>query len=199
MTPKTYPHMPTSDSDTSNPWLTHSTREICDNAWIHVEENQVTNPSGGEGIYGVIHYKNRAVGVVPIDEEGNTWLVGQYRYPTNTYEWEIPEGGADPGETPLDAGKRELLEETGITASQWELVLEMQLSNSTSDEISQTFLARNLSFAASRPEATEKIEVRKVPLAEACAMAADGRIKDAISVASLLKIATLLPLPKIEP
>ena len=167
--------------DPTNPWITRNSETKYDNHWITVVENRVTNPSGGDGIYGVVHFKRTAVGVVPVDEDGNTWLVGQYRYPTNTYEWEIPEGGADPGETPLDAGKRELL-------------LEMQLSNSTSDEISQTFLARNLSFAASRPEATEKIEVRKVPLAEACTMAADGRIKDAISVASLLKIASLLPL-----
>jgi ADP-ribose pyrophosphatase len=177
-----------------NTWITHKSETKYDNPWITVVENQVTNPSGGQGIYGVVHFKKVAVGIIPVDECGNTWLVGQYRYPTNTYEWEIPEGGADPGEAPLDGAQRELLEETGIRALKWQLILEMQLSNSTTNEISLTYLAQSLSFVASNPEATEKLEVRKLPLAEACAMAADGRIKDAISVASLLKAATSLNL-----
>ena len=125
--------------DPTNPWITRHSETKYDNHWITVVENRVTNPSGGDGIYGVIHFKRVAVGVIPVDDDGNTWLVGQYRYPTNTYEWEIPEGGADPGETPLTAGKRELLEETGITASHWELILEMQLSNSTSEQFGCQF------------------------------------------------------------
>ncbi|NOX99246.1 MAG: NUDIX hydrolase, partial [Verrucomicrobia bacterium] len=144
--------MPNSDPDTSNPWLTHSTRDIYDNAWIHVQENQVTNPSGGKGIYGVIHYKNRAVGVVPIDDEGNTWLVGQYRYPTETYEWEIPEGGCADDEELLDAAQRELLEETGLIAETYTPILShLQLSNSVSDERAFLYTARNLTMTEAQP------------------------------------------------
>ncbi|MEM7145954.1 MAG: NUDIX hydrolase [Verrucomicrobiota bacterium] len=175
-----------------NPWTTHKSETKYDNPWLTIVENQVTNPSGGPGIYGVVHFKRIAVGVVPIDDEGNTWLVGQYRYPTNTYEWEIPEGGADPGESPVDAGKRELLEETGITAQDWDPILELQLSNSTTNEVALSFIARKLSIGDAQPESTEKLELKKLPLADACAMAADGRIKDAISVATLLKTAHLL-------
>ncbi|MEM8952547.1 MAG: NUDIX hydrolase [Verrucomicrobiota bacterium] len=178
-----------------NPWTTHKSETKYDNPWLTIVENQVTNPSGGEGIYGVVHFKRTAVGIIPIDDEGNTWLVGQYRYPTNTYEWEIPEGGADPGEDTLSAGKRELLEETGITAQNWEPILELQLSNSTTNEVAVSYIARDLSFGDAQPETTEKLELKKLPLAEACAMAADGRIKDAIAVATLLKTAHLLGIP----
>lgn len=183
--------MPNSTPDTSNPWLTHSTRDIYDNAWIHLEENQVTNPSGGEGIYGVIHYKNRAVGVVPIDDEGNTWLVGQYRYPTETYEWEIPEGGCADDEELLDAAKRELVEETGLIAESYEPILShLQLSNSVSDERAFLFTARNLTMTEAQPEPTEKIAIRKLPLSEAFAMVDRGEIVDVMSVAALLKLRT---------
>ena len=183
--------MPNSTPDTSNPWLTHSTRDIYDNAWIHLEENQVTNPSGGEGIYGVIHYKNRAVGVVPIDDEGNTWLVGQYRYPTETYEWEIPEGGCADDEELLDAAKRELVEETGLIAESYEPILShLQLSNSVSDERAYLFTARNLTMTEAQPEPTEKIAIRKLPLSEAFAMVDRGEIVDVMSVAALLKLRT---------
>lgn len=177
------------DTDTSNPWITHSTREIYDNPWLHIEENQVTNPSGGDGIYGVIHYKNRAVGVVPIDEDDNTWLVGQYRYPTETYEWEIPEGGCAENEDLLDAAKRELLEETGLVAENYEPILgNLQLSNSCSDERAFLYTARNLTMTEAQPEPTEKIAIRKLPLSEVFDMVDRGEIVDIMSVTALLKI-----------
>lgn len=181
--------MPSSDPDTSNPWLTHSTHDIYDNAWIHVQENQVTNPSGGEGIYGVVHYKNRAVGVVPIDDGGNTWLVGQYRYPTGTYEWEIPEGGCADDEELLEAARRELLEETGLIANSYEPILShLQLSNSVSDERAFLFTARQLTMTEAQPEPTEKITIRKLPLTEAFTMVDRGEIVDVMSVTALLKL-----------
>ena len=181
--------MSSSDPDTSNPWLTHSTRDVYDNDWIHVQENQVTNPSGGKGIYGVVHYKNRAVGVVPIDDEGDTWLVGQYRYPTETYEWEIPEGGCADDEELLGAAKRELLEETGLIAETYEPILShLQLSNSVSDERAFLFTARNLTMTEAQPEPTEKIAIRKLPLSEAFAMVDRGEIVDMMSITALLKL-----------
>lgn len=170
-----------------NPWTTLSTRETYDNPWIRVREDQVINPSGGRGIYGVVEYKNRAVGVLPVDEMGNTWLVGQYRYTHQSYEWEIPEGGCPEGEDVLDCAKRELLEETGIIAENYELILDgMQLSNSTTNEVAFLYIARGLTFTEAQPEATEKLQVKRVPLDEAIEMARNGTIRDGMSVMALL-------------
>lgn len=176
--------------ETENPWQTHETRLAYENPWIAVRESQVTNPSGRPGIYGVVHYKNRAVGVIPLDEEDHTWLVGQYRYPTDTYEWEIPEGGAPEGEDLLACAQRELLEETGLRATDYEMILrDIQLSNSVSDERASIFVARGLTLGNAEPEETEQIAVRRVPLAEALAMVDRGEIRDAMSVAGLLRLA----------
>ena len=174
---------------TNNPWKTLSTREVYSNPWIRVREDQVINPSGNPGIYGVVEYKNRAVGVIPIDDEGFTWLVGQYRYTHDIYEWEIPEGGCPEGESLIECAKRELLEETGIIARDYEMIFDgIQLSNSVSNEKAWIFVARGLSFVNATPEETEKIEVKKVPLAQAIEMALNGDIRDAMSVAGLLKL-----------
>lgn len=173
----------------SNPWTTLSSREVYSNPWIRVREDQVINPSGGPGIYGVVEYKNRAVGVIPIDGEGFTWLVGQHRYTHDRYEWEIPEGGCPEGEELLECAQRELLEETGIIAREYEMILEgIQLSNSVSDEKAYIFVARGLSFVNATPEETERLEVRRVPLRDAIQMVLDGEIRDAMSVAGLLRI-----------
>lgn len=177
--------------DHSNPWRTLKKTISFKNSYFSVSEREVLTPSGDPGYYGVIHFVRHAVGAIPIDDDGNTWLVGQYRYPHDTYEWEIPEGGADPGETTLECAQRELLEETGIIASEWQLLLEMQISNSVTDEISTTYVARGLSFTEAQPESTEQLAIRKLPLAEAVSMAMDGSIRDSISVASLLKLHAL--------
>jgi 8-oxo-dGTP pyrophosphatase MutT (NUDIX family) len=176
--------------DTTNPWTTLSTRIAYDNPWIRVREDQVLNPAGGPGIYGVVEYKNRAVGVIPIDDEGHTWLVGQYRYTQDLYEWEIPEGGCPEGEDLVDCAKRELLEETGLIAEHCEPILSgIQLSNSVSNEKAYLFVARGITQAEANPEDTEKLQVRRLPLAEAITMAMDGRIRDGMSVMALLKLA----------
>lgn len=174
-----------------NPWTTLSTEMKYENPWIRVREDQVINPSGGRGIYGVVMFRNRAVGVVPIDDEDHTWLVGQYRYPHHLYEWEIPEGGCPEGEELVDCARRELREETGLTAESYELIAELQLSNSTTDEVAYLFVARGIRQLEASPEETEKLEVRRVPLAEAIRMAMDGEIRDVMSVTALLKIALL--------
>jgi 8-oxo-dGTP pyrophosphatase MutT (NUDIX family) len=174
-----------------NPWTTLSTREAYNNPWIRVREDQVLNPNGGPGIYGVVEFKNRAVGVIPVDDEGYTWLVGQYRYCHDLYEWEIPEGGCPVGEDLLDCAKRELLEETGIIAQDYERILSgIQLSNSTTNEVAFIYKAKGLTFAQSSPEETEKIEVRRILLTDAIEMAKSGEIRDGMSVLGLLYLAS---------
>lgn len=172
-----------------NPWKTISTRETYSNPWIRVREDQVLNPSGGPGIYGVVEYRNRAIGVVPVDDEGFTWLVGQWRYCQDRYEWEIPEGGCPQGESPAEAARRELLEEAGIAAAHIEpLLTGIQLSNSTTNEICDVFVASGLTLAEPDPEETEQLEILRLPLAEAVEMAKDGRIRDSVSVIALLML-----------
>ena len=172
-----------------NPWTTLSSRLIYANPWIRIREDQVLKPNGAPGIYGVVEYCNRAVGVVPIDDENHTWLVGQYRYTHNRYEWEIPEGGCPEDESLEDCARRELLEETGLEAATLEpLMADLQLSNSTTNEVAHLFVARGLTQLTAQPEDTEQLAVRRVPLEEAIRMAASGQIRDAMSVIALLAL-----------
>lgn len=171
-----------------NPWKTLSSKRVYDNPWINVTHREVMNPANKPGIYGVVHFKNLAIGIVPLDEEGNTWLVGQYRYTLDQYSWEIPEGGCPLGTDPVATAQRELIEETGIRAQQWEKILDFHTSNSVTDEAGMTFLARGLSFGASEPEETEALIVRKMPLEQAIEMVWNGEITDALSVMSLQKV-----------
>jgi 8-oxo-dGTP pyrophosphatase MutT (NUDIX family) len=175
-----------------NPWRTLSSTPVYDNPWISVTEHRVIKPSGGEGIYGVVHFKNRAIGVLPLDEEGCTWLVGQYRYTLNGYSWEIPEGGGRLDEEPLAAAKRELKEETGMEADEWREILRMHLSNSVTDELAIVYLARGLRMGAAQPEDTEQLQVRRVPFEEAYQMVCAGEITDAISVAAILRVKLMI-------
>src|SRR6478609_5648398 len=176
----------------SSPWKTLSTREVYSNNWILLEEHQVINPSGGKGIYGKVHFKNKAIGVIPLDERGNTWLVGQHRYTLNAYSWEIPEGGCPMGTLPLDSAKRELQEETGITASRWQQIMTFHTSNSVTDEEGFIFLAEGLTFGENALEETEAdLIVKKLPFTEALEMVMNGEITDSISVAGILKTARL--------
>lgn len=168
-----------------NPWRTLGTRYVYENPWISVREDEVIRPDGHPGIYGVVHYKNTAVGILPI-EDGHVYLVGQYRYPLERYSWEIPEGGCPEGEDPLQAARRELKEETGLEADRWEKLGEADLSNSVADERAVWYLATGLVPGDQQPEGTEVLGVRRVPLEEALAMARDGRMRDALSQLALL-------------
>ncbi len=179
-------------SKSDNPWDTISIHEVYDNPWIQVTHRDVITPGKTEGIYGVVHFKNLAIGILPLDEEYNTWLVGQYRYTLEEYSWEIPEGGGEPGSTALDSAKRELLEETGITAATWKSIIELTTSNSVTDERAICYVAKDLSFGKSMPEATEDLEIRKLPFEEVVQMAMDGKITDAISVATIFKVKLLI-------
>ncbi len=177
---------------TKNPWVTVSSKRVYDNPWITVREDRVVRPDGEPGIYGVVHYKNIAVGVLAIDDE-HVYLVGQYRYPLERYSWEIPEGGCAEGEEPLRAAQRELREETGLEAARWQMLGEAHLSNSVADEYAVWFLATGLVPGERRPEGTERLSVRRVPLREALTMALDGRITDALSLVALMSYALKRP------
>mgnify|MGYP003574912682 CR=1 FL=1 len=177
---------------TENPWQTLSSEEKYNNNWIKVTEHQVINPSGGKGIYGEVHFKNIAIGVLPLDEEQNTWLVGQYRFPLKAYSWEIPEGGGPLGSDPELSAKRELVEETGLVANKLTEIQRMHLSNSVSDELAIIYLAQDLTQGEAEPEETEELQIIKVPFSKVYQMVMDGEITDSMSVAAILKVQLLL-------
>lgn len=171
------------------PWRRRSRHSVYENPWITVWHDEVDRPDGSPGIYGVVHFANLAVGAVVLDDEDRVLLVGQHRYTLDGYSWEIPEGGVPAGEDPLDGARRELREETGVEAAEWRELARLHLSNSVSDEAATLYLATGLTHGVAEPEATEDLEVRWVPFAEALAMTLDGRITDAMSVAAIQRVA----------
>lgn len=178
-------------NENTNPWQILDSEVKYENNWIEVVHQNVINPSGGKGIYGVVNFKNIAVGVVPIDNENNTWLVGQFRFPLNEYSWEIPEGGCPYGEEVLDCAIRELKEETGLIAQKWTMISKLHTSNSVCNEIAYIFMAEELSQSESQPEETEQLQVKKVSLKEALDLVLTDKITDSMSVAGILKVARL--------
>ena len=179
-------------SELKNQWTTLSGREVYDNPWINVTEYQVINPGGKPGIYGKVHFKNKAIGIVALDEEGNTWLVGQWRYPLNEWSWEIPEGGGPDGSEALASAQRELKEETGLTAKKWTMIQRTHLSNSVSDEEGFIFLAEELTQGENELEDSEAdMKVWKLPFSEALQMVLDGKITDSLKVMGLLRVSKI--------
>ncbi|MEM8987031.1 MAG: NUDIX hydrolase [Pseudomonadota bacterium] len=176
----------TSDN-TRGPWRIHSTRTVYDNPWIRVMEHDVARPDGEPGLYGVVEFKNYAIGVLPIDAEGRTWLVGQHRFPRNVYSWELPEGGGPKTDDPLASAQRELKEETGLSAQSWFPFLRMDLSNSVTDERAFCFLAWDLHEGVATPDETEVLEARRRPFSEVFSMVMAGEIEDSLTVAMVLK------------
>ena len=178
--------------ESHNPWQTLGTELKYQNPWISVREDQVLNPGGGRGIYGVVSMKNKALGIVPVDAEGNTWLVGQYRYALQEYSWEIPMGGGPVGLDVLESAQRELREETGLMAARWTRIARLHTSNSVTDEEGFVYLAEDLTQGAVEPEETEDLRLWKLPLTEAIRLVMADRITDGISVAGLLKAEKVL-------
>ncbi len=175
-----------------NPWIVEQEELKYDNKWISLTEFKVINPGGGKGIYGKVHFKNIAVGIFVLDDAFNTYLVGQFRFTLNQYSWEMPEGGGSLATDPLESGKRELLEETGLIASEWSILFKMHLSNSVSDELGIVYLARGLQQAQAEPEETEQLVVKKIAFAEAVEMVEKGQITDSMTVAAIYKVQLLL-------
>lgn len=175
------------NTKTTNPWKKLSEKEVYDNAWIKLSEHQVINPSGNPGIYGKVHFKGYALGIIPLDEDNNTWLIGQYRYTLDEYSWEIPMGGGALDIDILDSAKRELKEETGLQANQWDKILRIHTSNSVTDEEGFVFIARDLTEGEPEFEETEVLQIKKLPFRDAVRMVMSGEITDSLSIAGLLK------------
>lgn len=175
-----------------NNWQTLSVKEVYDNPWIKLTHRDVLNPSGEAGIYGVVHFKNLAIGILPLDEDLNTWLVGQYRYTLEQYSWEIPEGGGLIGIDPVISAQRELLEETGISAQKWTKILDLHTSNSVTDEAGLAFVAQGLSFGDAQPESCEDLQIRKLPFEEVVEMVMRDEITDALAMTTILKAKLML-------
>lgn len=175
-----------------NPWTIINEKHIYENPWIRVTEFDVLNPKGGNGIYGKVNFKNKAIGIIVLDNDDNTYLIGQFRFTLNQYSWEIPEGGGPAGEEPLATAQRELLEETGIVAQQWVKLLDIHLSNSVTDELGHIFLATELQFNEANPEETEALKLWKTPFENAYQMVLNGQITDSMSIAAILRVKLLL-------
>ena len=170
-------------------WKKLTSRVVWENDWMQVLEDDVINPGGGNNKYGHVRFKNRAVAILPLDDDGNTWLVGQQRYTLDAWSWELPMGGAPLDEDLLEAAQRELREETGLTAARWSELMKLHTSNSITDEYGVVYVARELTAGETDFEETEALEVRRLPLDEAVAMVERGEITDAISVAAILRVA----------
>ncbi len=170
-----------------DPWIVKGVRRPFENQWLALDCYEVVRPDGGDGTYTVVRPHRLAVGVLPIEPDGSVHLVGQWRFPLGHYSWEMPEGGAEPGEDPLECAKRELAEETGLTAGRFERVLEMDISNSLTDERGVIYLAFDLKAGEARPEGTEVLRRRRAHFLDVLGRVADGRIRDGLTVAAVLR------------
>jgi 8-oxo-dGTP pyrophosphatase MutT (NUDIX family) len=175
-----------------NTWKTLESTLKYETPWIKVTEYKVLNPAGNPGIYGVVSFKNIALGVLPLDEKLNTWLVGQWRYPLEEYSWEIPEGGGPHDIDPVESVRRELKEETGLVAENLREISRIHTSNSVCDEYGILYLATGLKQVESDPEESEDLQVKKLPFAEAYRMVMDGEITDSLSQVAILKTKILI-------
>jgi len=173
-------------SERRGPFLIRSKSCIYETPWISVHDHQVSLPDGSDSVYGVVHVKNRAIGVLPLHVDGTVTIVGQHRFPLDAYSWECPEGGCPAGEDPLDAAKRELKEETGLTAREWRPLAAFDVSNCVTDEKSECFLAWDLTEGTASPEPTEDLTLKRLPFRDLLAMCLEGEIRDGLTLVMVL-------------
>jgi ADP-ribose pyrophosphatase len=176
---------------TSGPWVRNARRIAYQNPWLTLWHDDVIRPDGGPGIYGVVHFSNLAAGVLVLDDDDRVLLVGQHRYTLDAYAWEIPEGGVPADETPLDGARRELREETGVEAAEWQELARVHLSNSVTDELAVLFVARGLTHGEATPDVTEQLEICWLPFEDVLAKTLDGSISDAMTVIAVERVALL--------
>lgn len=181
-----------------NTWQTLKSEVKFETPWIKVTKHDVINPAGNPGQYGVVNFKNIAIGILPLDKDLNTWIVGQWRYPLEQYSWEIIEGGGPHGIDPIESAKRELKEETGILAEKYTELCRLHTSNSVTDEYGIIYLAQNLHFSESEPEESEDLTVKKISFNKAYEMVMNGEITDSISMIAILKTKILIDKGLIE-
>lgn len=175
-----------------NPWQTLNSELVYESAWIAVNKHECINPAGNPAIYSTVTFKNIAIGIIPLDDDLNTWLIGQWRYPLKQYSWEIVEGGGQHGVNPIESAKRELLEEAGLTAKSYTQIITSHLSNSVSDEYGIIYIAKGLTQEQAEPEETEVLQIKKLPFIEAYQMVIDGKITDSLSIIGILKTKILI-------
>lgn len=171
-----------------NPWKTLDSREVYRNPWLCVREDRVIRPDGASGVYGVVEIPP-SVGIVALNERDEVALVGQWRYPTQRYSWEVPRGGSHPGESDMLAvAQRELREEAGLMARRWRFLSAVQVCNGVTTDIQHLYLATELSPSPDEQDPEESIICRFTPFQEAIRMVLDGEISEVCSVAALLLV-----------
>ncbi|MFN8535593.1 MAG: NUDIX hydrolase [Dehalococcoidia bacterium] len=170
------------------PWQVLATREVYRNRWLRVREDSVIRPDGQAGIYGVVEPDDNAA-IVALDNAGRVALLAEFVYPLGIETLQIPSGAIDPGEAPQAAAQRELAEETGLRAGRWESLGHLALSGGISTQVSHLFLARDLAAGEARPEGTERVALRFVPLNDALALADQSAIVDSPSLVGLYRAA----------
>lgn len=183
----------------TNPWRLLGARTAFDNPWISVVEQDAIDPAGSSRVYGLVRFKKLAVGVLPVDDRGRVHLVGQWRVPLGRYSWEMPEGGCEPGEDPEASARRELEEEAGLVAASLTPIIEMDLSNSITDERAICYLATGLSPGERAPEPVEVLQNRVAPFATVLGDVVDGRIRDAMTVAAVLRAYHMVKTGAVDP
>ncbi len=189
--PKSDTKMPESGPKMNGPWEVLSDDIAYENPWIKIHHHQVVHPDGSDGQYGVVRFANRAIGVLPIDQDGYVWLVGQHRFPFNAYSWELPEGGCPNGENPLDGAKRELREETGFTAQGWISLLDFNISNSVTDESASCFIAYDLEAGENAPDPSEELAIKRIKFNYLLQEVLDGKISDSLTIIIVLLVQQL--------
>lgn len=174
----------------SNPpiqsWKRLNRQTVYQNPWITVYEDDIQLPNGHTTVYGVVTPPTDFVGIVPFIDPKTVVLVRQYRYIQGEVTWEIPSGAMDPGETPQEAAQRELREEVGYRANQFELLSVMQSNKSVMDDKGYIFLAQGLTPSKAIPDETETFEIIPVPLTNALELVKKHKITDCVSIIGLL-------------